>query len=113
MFIGGKGRVFVNRGGAYGQPVEELADDPLPDDARRVRPSDNHMGNFFECVKGRQTPVSPAWIQHRTITACYLTNISLRLGRPLWWDPHAEQIVGDDEANAWQTRAQRAPYLVG
>jgi hypothetical protein len=70
------------------------------------------MGNFFQCVKSREEPVSPVRIQHRTITACHLTNIALRLGRTLTWDPQAEQIVGDDEANAWQRREQRAPYQV-
>ena len=51
-------------------------------------------------------------VEHRTITACHLTNISIRLGRKLAWDPEKQQIVGDDEANAWQTRQQRAPYLI-
>ena len=110
MFTGDKGRVFVNRGGVYGAPVEELKEDPLPGDAWQVRPSDNHMANFFECVKTREEPVSPVRIQQRTVTACHLTNISVRLGRKITWDPTAEQIIGDDEARAMQTRPQRAPY---
>ncbi len=112
MFIGDKGRLFVNRGGVHGKPAEELKENPLPDDAWRVYPNKNHMGNFFECIKTRQTPASPVQIQHRTITACHLTNISLRLKRKLAWDPEKQQILGDDEANGWQTRKQRAPYLV-
>ena len=112
LFIGERGRVFVNRGGAYGKPVEELTANPLPSDAWRVPPSDNHMGNFFACVKSRQEPISPVRIQHRTITACHLTNLSLRLGRPLRWDAQTEQILGDDEANGWLKREQRAPFEV-
>lgn len=112
MFIGEKGRLFVNRGGGYGSPIEELKENPLPDDAWRVRESVDHMGNFFECVASREEPVSPVRIQHRTITACHLTNISLRLGRKLTWAPETERIVGDDEAAAWVGREQRAPYLV-
>ncbi|HYW79729.1 MAG TPA: Gfo/Idh/MocA family oxidoreductase [Thermoguttaceae bacterium] len=112
MFIGERGRVFVNRGGIYGQPVDELKENPLPDDAWRVRPSRDHMGNFIECVKTREEPVSPVRIQHRTVTLCHLTNISLRLGRKLTWDPKAEQIVGDEEANGWLRREQRAPYTI-
>ena len=112
MFIGEQGRVFVNRGGIYGKPVQQLKDDPLPADAWRVRPSRDHMANFFHCVKTREMPVSPVQVQHRTVTACHLTNISLRLGRKITWDPKAEQIKGDDEANGWQKRKQRAPYLV-
>jgi predicted dehydrogenase len=110
MFIGDRGRLFVNRNGIYGKPVEELQDDPLPEDAWRVQPSGNHMANFFTCVQTREEPVSPVRIQHRTISACHLTNISLRLGRAIEWDAERQQIVGDDEANAMQQRQQREPY---
>lgn len=112
MFIGDEGRVFVNRGGVYGKPVEQLKEHPLPEGAWRVPQTGSHMGNFFDCVKSRDEPVSPVRIQHRTITACHLTNLSLRLGRPLKWDAKTEQIVGDDEAGAMQRRAQRKPYVV-
>ncbi len=112
MFIGKKGRVFVNRGGIYGKPADELKENPLPEDAWRVRPSNDHMGNFFQCVKTREEPVSPVRIQHRTITCCHLTNLSLRLDRKLNWDPKTEQIVGDDDANGWLKREQRAPYTI-
>ncbi len=112
MFIGDKGRVFVNRGGVYGKPAEELADNPLPEDAWRVRPSDNHMSNFFQCVKTREQPVSTVEIEHRTITACHLANLAVRLQRKLTWDPQSEEIVGDEEANSWQKREQRKPYSI-
>lgn len=112
LFLGEEGRVFVNRGGIYGKVAEELAKNPLPEDAWRAKPSTDHMANFFECVTSREEPISPVRIQHRTITACHLTNISLRLERPLLWDPNIQQIVGDDEANAWQRRKQRSPYVV-
>ena len=113
MFIGDKGRIHVNRGGLYGKPVEELAENPLPDDAWRVRPSDDHMKNFFDCVRSREMPVAPAEIEHRVITCCHLTNISLRLGgRPLKWDAEKETILGDDEANAMLQREQREGYRI-
>ena len=112
MFIGDKGRVFVNRGGVYGKAVEELKENPFPENAWRAAPSKNHMGNFFDCVKSREEPVSPVRIQHRSISTCHLTNISIRLGRKLKWDPKLEKVVGDKEADSWQSREQRAPYLL-
>jgi len=112
MFVGEKGRVFVNRGGLYGKVVDELKENPLPAGAWRAAPSTDHMGNFFECVRTRRQPVSTIAIQHRTITACHLTNISLRLDRKLQWDPVKEEIVGDQEARGWQTRPQREPYTI-
>ena len=112
MFLGDQGRVFVNRGGVYGKSVEELATNPLPSDAWRVSPSSNHMENFFQCVKTREEPVAPVRIEHRTVSVCHLTNLSIRLGRPLNWDPEKETFVGDDEASGWLKRTQREPYTI-
>ncbi len=112
MFIGQRGKVFVNRGAVHGRAVEELKQNPLPADAWRTYPSLDHMANFFNCVKTRKQPCTPAQVEHRSITACHLTNISIRLKRKLMWDPVRQQVVGDDEANAWQERKQRPPYLV-
>ncbi|MCL2306242.1 MAG: Gfo/Idh/MocA family oxidoreductase [Planctomycetaceae bacterium] len=111
MFLGDKGRIFVNRGGLFGQAVDELKDNPLPENAWKARPSLDHIRNFFDCIRSREEPVAPVEIEHRSITACHLTNISIRLGgRPLKWDPEKEEIVGDGEAQAMQSRTPRKPY---
>ena len=112
MFIGEKGRVFVNRGGIYGKPVEELLTPGEIEQLQTVDSTVDHMRNFFDCVKSRAEPISPVRVQHRTVSVCHLTNISLRLGRALAWDPDAEKIVGDEEANAWLKRKQREPYTI-
>jgi hypothetical protein len=112
MFIGDRGRVFVNRGGVYGKAVDELKENPLPDDAWHVRPSADHMQNFIDCVRTREEPVSPVRVEQRAITACHLTNISLRLGRKLQWDPETEQILDDAEAADWLKRPQREAYAI-
>lgn len=112
MFTGEKGRIFVNRGGLFGKAAEELAQNPLPGDAVRLAQSTDHMGNFFQCVKSRQKPIADVTIGHHTITACHLGNIAMRLGRTIRWDTQREQIVGDDEANRWLSRPQRAPYVI-
>ena len=114
LFIGDKGRVFVNRGGVFGRPVERLAEEPWASSDWRAIPSDDHMKNFFECVRTRSTPVAPVEIEHRSVSACHLTNISIRLGgRKLQWDPDKEEFVGDPEANAMLSREQRKPYTIG
>ena len=116
LFEGDRGRIFVNRGGVRGKPVEQLADDPLAEDALvKVyggRQPGNHMRNFFDCVRERAQPISDVFSHHRALTTCHLANISLRLGRKLEWDPIAEQIVGDDEANGWLSRTQRTGYEI-
>jgi predicted dehydrogenase len=116
MFEGEKGRIFVNRGKLTGQAVDDLKDNPIPDDVliklRKGKRLDSHMGNFIECCRDRSVPVSDVWSHHRILTTCHLANIAMRLNRSLKWDPQSEQIIGDNEANAWQGREQRKGYEV-
>ena len=112
LFEGDKSRVYVNRGRITGKPVEELAENPLPEDRIKLYVSRNHMGNFIDCVRSRQTPISDVVSQHRSVSACHLANISLRLGRKLNWDAAKEEFVGDSEANSMLSRQQRAPYTI-
>ena len=113
MFIGDKGRIFVNRANVYGKAAEELADNPLPADGWKVRPSEVHMKNFFDCVKSRETPVAPAEVGHCSLVPCQLAVISIRLGgRKLEWDPVKEEITNDAEARSMQRREQRKGFEI-
>jgi len=112
LFEGDKGRIYVNRGRITGKPVEQLKENPLPADAVRLYKSDDHMGNFFHCIKNKIKPISDVESQHRSVSACHLANISLRLGRKLQWDAKKEEFIGDSEANGMLSRPQRAPYAI-
>ena len=70
------------------------------------------MGNFFECARTRDLPISDVYTHHRALTTCHLANICLRLGRSLKWNPETEQIEGDAEANGWLKREQRKGYEI-
>ncbi|MCA9269834.1 MAG: gfo/Idh/MocA family oxidoreductase, partial [Planctomycetales bacterium] len=116
LIVGSKGRIQVDRGKLVGKPVEQLKDDPLPADAitkvYKGKQHGNHMGNFFECVKSREEPISDVYSHHRAMTTCHLANIAIRLGRPIKWDPKTQQIVGDEEAARWQSREQRKGFEI-
>ena len=112
LFEGDEGRLYVNRGRIIGKPVEELKERPLPADAVRLYESHDHMGNFFDCIRTRKQPISDVVSQHRSVSACHLANLSLRLGRKLTWDAAAEKFVGDSEADGMLSRPQRAPFAV-
>jgi myo-inositol 2-dehydrogenase / D-chiro-inositol 1-dehydrogenase len=109
-FKGDKGEIHVDRRSLTGAPADELKENPFPADAIRLYKSDNHMANFFDCLKSRKQPVSAVESQHRTCTACHIGNISMRLGRKLNWDSQKEEFVGDSEANAMLRREQRKGY---
>jgi predicted dehydrogenase len=127
LLEGERGRIFVNRGSLSGKPVEDLAANPLSredfaiyDDDNLSRPERvgkldaivNHMGNFFDCIESRRATISDLESQHRSVTTCHLANISVRLGRPIKWDPESEMILGDDQAAEMQRRAQRDGFEV-
>ena len=127
LFVGEQGRIFVNRGRLTGAPVEGLAEHPLTRDDWQLYPHDNrerplrqgkldaiinHMGNFFDCVDTRQTPLSDVESQHHSATTCHMANISLRLNRPLQWDAAQQAFINDPEANRWLARPQRSGYEV-
>ena len=74
--------------------------------------SANPAANFVDGVRSRARPICDVEIGHRSVTVCHLGNISIRLGRPLRWDPKAERIIDDPEANRWLSRPARAPWQV-
>jgi hypothetical protein len=90
--------------------VPELLVEPLPADTERLLVSNDHMGNFFECVQARKQPICNAEIGHRSASICHLGFIAMRLSRELKWDPQAESFVNDAESNGWLTREMRSPW---
>jgi len=108
-FHGTDGWIWVTRG-VIKASDRQLLTQKLPEDAKRVYVSNNHMGNFIDCVKSRKAPICPADVGHRSASLCHLGVIAIRLGRKLNWDPAKEQFVGDNEANSMVARQMRKPY---
>jgi predicted dehydrogenase len=108
-FEGADGWIFVTRGKIEASKAEILTE-PLPANAERLYVSNDHMGNFFECVRSRKQPICEAEIGHRSATICHLSAIALRLGRKLKWNPKKEEFVGDKEANGYLAREMRKPW---
>ncbi|MCO8120581.1 Gfo/Idh/MocA family oxidoreductase [Stieleria sp. TO1_6] len=113
LFEGDKGRIFVNRGKLQGAPIDALTESDKSELQNYIqklckgKTPGNHMGNFFECIGDRSTPISDVWSHHRTMTSCHLCNIALMTGRELNWDPKQEKFVGDDDANQLLGRKSR------
>jgi predicted dehydrogenase len=77
----------------------------------------DHFANFIDCVRSRKKEDLNAPIRegHISCTLVHLANASYRLGRMLRFDPKAEQVIGDDEANNLlrdSDRGYRAPFAV-
>jgi len=72
----------------------------------------DHLRNFLDGVKTRRRCVCHPESAHRAQTLCEISNIALRLGRTLAWDPAKEAFVGDDEANRMRSKAERPPWRI-
>ncbi len=124
-FIGDEGWIFCTRE----KTAPATASDPAvkPTDLKPLDASDpklldpkgvtvnlphslEHHKNWLECVKSRQQPLAPAPIAHRSNTACILSWIAMKLGRPLTWDVKTEKFVNDAQANAMLSRPERGPW---
>ena len=116
LFEGADGRFFVNRGKIAGKPVEDLKDHPLPDGAIEAvyggKVSQNHTANFIEGIKSRKQPISDVWSHNRMLEICHLSNIAMRLGRELKWDPARREIIGDAQANSFLSRENRKGFEI-
>jgi predicted dehydrogenase len=66
--------------------------------------------NFIECVRTRETPVSHIDDAVRSDVISHVSDIAIRAGRKITWDPVKEEIVGDAEAARMLTRAARQPW---
>ncbi|MGC9328462.1 MAG: Gfo/Idh/MocA family oxidoreductase, partial [Candidatus Hinthialibacter sp.] len=73
-FKGTKGSIWVTRGENKSDP-EGIFDEPLTSSDIRLYKSDNHMQNWLDCVKTRETPVCDIEIGHRSVSVCHLANI--------------------------------------
>lgn len=116
LFEGTKGRFFVNRGKIVGKPIEDLASNPLPENAIEEvyggKVSKNHTANFIEGMQARKQPISDVWTHNRMLEICHLSNIAMRLDRSLKWDPNKREVIGDDQANSFLSRENRKGYEI-
>lgn len=111
-FQGENGTIFVSRETIKASD-QKLLDEPLPANAVRLYESNDHVGNFIDCIRTRKQTICPAEVGYRSSSVCHLGNISMRLeGRRLEWDPKRAQFVNDKDANAMLQRPKRGGWKV-
>jgi predicted dehydrogenase len=116
LFTGENGRIFVNRERLTGKSVEDMTKAEKSSMLQAMIPiykgrwPGDHMGNFFDCIKEQDEPISDVNSHVRTMNSCHLCNIALMLGRDLNWDPNQEKFVDDERAAAFVSRHRRDAY---
>ncbi len=73
---------------------------------RSLDPGPHHR-NFLDCIRSGKRPNADIEIGHLSAGLCHLGNIATRLARTLQFDPAAEKITGDEEANRLVRRQYR------
>lgn len=110
-FEGEAGWIHVARGFLDAEPKSVLHEVMGPNELRLYE-SRNHIGNFLDCIRSRATTVCPIDTAIRSDMICHLSDIAMRTGRKLSWDPTEERFIKDEDANRYLTRAMRPPWQV-
>jgi len=109
LFKGSDGWVFVKRGSIDSHP-KSLLNEKIGPEEIHLPASNDHSKNFIECIRTRTTPVSSIEASVRSDTVCHLSDIAMRLGRKLQWDPVSERFADDEQANRMRSRSMRSPW---
>ncbi len=57
--------------------------------------TEDHIRNFFECVRSRQQPIENVDFGCGTAVACHMANISYREKKRVFWDAEKMQLSGE------------------
>ncbi|WP_435355835.1 Gfo/Idh/MocA family protein [Emticicia sp. SJ17W-69] len=68
-----------------------------------------HMLDFLAAIENKSKPVADIEQGHISTASCILANVSMKVGRPLVYDPQKRVVVGDAEA----TKLLKRPYRKG
>jgi predicted dehydrogenase len=110
-FFGSEGWVSVDRGGIEASNAALYHVDFKSSD-KRLYQSDHHQRNFIDCVKSRSETISPFETALRSDTISHLSDIVVRTGKPLEWDPKKEAIVSNQAASRLLDRPMRKKWAV-
>jgi predicted dehydrogenase len=69
-----------------------------------------HMKDWLAAIEQRGRPVAEVEEGHISTASCILANLSMKLGRPLAYDPARRTVTGDHEATALLQRPYRGPW---
>jgi len=108
-FVGTEGWVGISRGGIQAEPASLLQEVLGPNDVH-LPVSTHHGGNFANAVRTRVQPVSHIDDAVRSDIISHVSDIAIRMRRPIVWDPKTETVVGDPEAARMMTRPLRSPW---
>jgi len=108
-WYGKEGWIHVDRGDKLEASNSSLLED-LGANKKALYKSDNHYGNFLDCVKSRKETIAPVEVAHRSISVGLLGEIAMTTGETIKWDPDKQEISGNPRASRLLGRPYRQPW---
>ena len=108
-FVGPGGKIRIGNNKVDSNPPE-LVTEAAKDLKVRLPEINNHMQNWFDCIKSRERPICDVEIGHRSAVVCHLGNIARWAKRRLKWDPEKEIFPEDAKANEFLDRPRRKGF---
>ena len=108
-FFGPGGWINVNRQALYASS-KALQKAEIKPSETHLYEDQSHARNFVDCIKSRKPTINPVESAIRSDTISHLSDICIRLGRAIRWDPKLEQILDDAEASKLLNRPMRQPW---
>jgi predicted dehydrogenase len=108
-FFGEEGWISVDRTGWYtNNPLLKRVQ--LTAEEVHLYNSPAQDRNFVDCMKTRRPTISPLESAIRSDTISHMSDLCIRLGRRIKWDPKKEVILSDMQANRLLNRTMRRPW---
>lgn len=109
LFVGTEGWVCVSRDGwkVFPEALHQKGRDP---GEKRLPVSREQIHNLTDSILEGRTPVDDLHSAVRSDLACHLSDIAIRTGRVITWNPRRETIRGDREAARMLSRPMREPW---
>lgn len=110
-FIGPDGWIALSREKARSDAFpKSLFTSEIKPHEIRLHNSPNHYQDFLTSIKSRKPTVNPIESAVSSDAISQLSDIAIRTGRKIQWDPARERIVGDAEAAKMLDRPMRKPW---
>jgi predicted dehydrogenase len=112
------GLTLVLDSGEWGEPYSRkqargMSENDLSEADRaklNAMPDPEPLVGFPEAIRTRKRASGNADNSNRCATLMHLSNIAIRTGRKIKYDPVAQQIIGDEQANRLVNPPMRAPW---
>lgn len=111
IFYGTEGFMVFSRRGAF-QTYLGPKEEPGPG-MRGGAGNEEHVADFFAAIRGSSASPADAEVAHLSCALVHLGEIAYRTGRAIRFDPQAEAIRDDEEANGMLSKTYRGTWGIG